>query len=227
MHLLGNSRKLLVISTHPDDETLGMGGTLLKQKREGAELYWMIVTSTHAPNWDKEVVRCKEAEIEAVAQAYHFLKTYRLGFPAALLNENQRNELISSMRSILEEVKPETVFLMFGRDVHTDHQIAFECALAVMKPFRCPDLKKIYCYETLSSTEIAPPLSGNSFMPNAYCDISKYLEEKIQIMELYQSEAQPFPLPRCSESIRALARFRGGSIGVPYAESFMVLREIL
>lgn len=227
MHLLGNSRKLMVISTHPDDETLGMGGTLLKQKREGAELYWMIVTSTHAPNWDKEVVRCKEAEIEAVAQAYHFQKTYRLGFPAALLNGSHRNNLIASMRNVMDEVNPEAVFLMYGRDIHTDHQLAFECAMVVTKPFRCPDLKSIFCYETLSSTEMTPPLPGNSFVPNAYCDISNYLEEKIRILGIYQSETQQFPMPRCSESVRALARFRGGSVGVPYAEGFMVLREML
>ncbi len=219
--------KILVISTHPDDETLGMGGTLLKKRDEGDALYWMIVTSAREPFWDEKMIQLKEAEIEAVARAYRFQKIFRLGYPAASLNGTHRNDLIIAMRSVVDEVKPDTVFLMFGRDIHTDHQLAFECAMAVMKPFRCPALKNIYCYETLSSTEMMPPLLGNSFVPNAYCDISQYLEGKIQIMELYQSEAQPFPMPRCSESIRALARFRGGSIGVPYAESFMVLREIL
>ena len=50
-----------------------------------------------------------------------------------------------------------------------------------------------------------PPLPGNSLVPNVYCDIGQYLEEKIQIMKLYQSQAQEFPMPRCAESIRGLA----------------------
>jgi LmbE family N-acetylglucosaminyl deacetylase len=218
---------VLVISTHPDDETLGIGGTLLKKKDQGDSLYWMIVTSAHTLYWDEEVVSCKETEIKMVAQAYGFQKTFRLGFPAASLNDTHRNDLIGAMRRVLEEVKPETVFLMFGRDIHTDHQMAFECAMVVMKPFRFPYLKSIYTYETLSSTELSPPLLGNAFVPNAFCDISDYLDEKIRIMGLYQSEAQEYPMPRCTESIRGLARFRGGVIGVPYAESFMVLREVL
>jgi LmbE family N-acetylglucosaminyl deacetylase len=204
-----------------------MGGTLLKKREEGDVLYWMIVTSAQGPFWDEKMIHLKEAEIEAVARAYQFHKTFRLGYPATFLNGNHRNDLIASMRNVMDEVKPEAVFLMFGRDIHTDHQLAFECAMVVMKPFRCPDLKRIFCYETLSSTEMAPPLPGNSFVPNAYCDIGQYLEEKIQIMKLYQSEAQEFPMPRCAESIRGLARFRGGTGGVPYAESFMLLREII
>lgn len=219
--------KILVISTHPDDETLGMGGTLLKKGDGGDVLYWMIVTSAQGPFWDEKMVHRKEAEIAAVAQTYRFQKTFRLGYPAASLNGSHRNDLLTSMRGVMDEVNPEAVFLMFGRDIHTDHQLAFESAMVVMKPFRSLDLKRIFCYETLSSTEMAPPLPGNSFVPNAYCDISNYLEEKIRIMGIYQSEIQQFPMPRCPESIRALARFRGGSIGVPYAESFMVLREIL
>jgi N-acetylglucosamine malate deacetylase 1 len=217
---------LLVISTHPDDETLGMGGTLLKMRAKGEALYWMIATSAHCPHWSEQAVHMKEVEISAVARAYGFQHTFRLGFPAAFLDTQHRQDLMNSIRQGVEEVKPEEVFLMFGRDIHSDHQLTFDCALAVMKPFRYPFIRKIGCYETLSSTEVAPPLPGNSFIPNAYCEMSATLEEKIRIMQLYRSEAQEFPNPRCAESIRALARFRGGAVGVPYAESFMILREI-
>ena len=48
--------KILVISTHPDDETLGMGGTLLKKRDGGDVLYWMIVTSAHGPSWDEKTL---------------------------------------------------------------------------------------------------------------------------------------------------------------------------
>lgn len=220
--------KILAISTHPDDETLGMGGTLLKRRSQGDHLYWMIVTSAKEPLWSKEIIQKKDEEIRLVTQAYGFEKTFRLGFPATKLDGSYRNEIIASMRSVMEEVRPDIVFMMFGKDIHTDHRVAFDCTIVVMKPFvHKLSVRKIYCYETLSSTEMAPPLPENAYIPNAYCDISDYLEEKIRIMGLYKSEKQKFPMPRCTESIRALARFRGGIIGVPYAESFLVLRELL
>lgn len=219
--------EILIISAHPDDETLGMGGTLLKRRDGGDRLFWMILTSAKAPKWDEGIIRKKEMEIAAVSQVYRFQAVFRLGFPAAGLTENHRCELMDAVAKGLEEVSPSEIFLMFGRDVHTDHRLGFECALAVMKPFRFPSIRRIWCYETLSSTELAPPLPGNSFQPNAYCDITEYLEEKIRVMNLYQTEIQRFPMPRCAESIRALARYRGGAIGIPYAEGFWVLREVI
>jgi len=53
------------------------------------------------------------------------------------------------------------------------------------------------------------------------------LEDKIKIMELYNTEVMPDPLPRSKYAIRALAAYRGSRIGVQYAEAFQSLLEIL
>jgi len=45
-------------------------------------------------------------------------------------------------------------------------------------------------------------------------------------MKIYESELQAPPLPRSIEAIQALARFRGASVGIKYAEAFMLLREL-
>jgi hypothetical protein len=71
-----------------------------------------------------------------------------------------------------------------------------------------------------------PPLPENIFIPNVYSDISDFLNKKIQIMKIYESELQAPPLPRSIEAIQALARFRGASVGIKYAEAFMLLREL-
>ncbi|HHA19586.1 MAG TPA: PIG-L family deacetylase, partial [Methylophaga sp.] len=39
--------RILTISAHPDDETLGCGGTLLKHQASGDSVYWLIVTQTY------------------------------------------------------------------------------------------------------------------------------------------------------------------------------------
>ena len=88
-------------------------------------------------------------------------------------------------------------------------------------------VRAILSYETLSSTEAAPPQPSRLFAPTVYRDVTSHLEAKLEIMHLYVSEAQPDPLPRGPSAIRALARYRGATIGVEYAEAFMLIREIL
>ena len=95
------------------------------------------------------------------------------------------------------------------------------------KSFRNPFLKRILMYECISETEIAPPLPENTFVAHVYSDISDFLERKIEIMKRYESELQEPPLPRSIDNIRALARFRGATVSVQYAEAFMLLRELI
>jgi hypothetical protein len=87
-------------------------------------------------------------------------------------------------------------------------------------------VKRILAYETLSSTEAGGTEEDAVFVPNLYTDISVYIDQKIGIMGLYASETQADPMPRGTSAIRALARYRGATIGVEYAEAFMLIREI-
>ena len=66
-----------------------------------------------------------------------------------------------------------------------------------------------------------------AFLPTVFCDITDFIEHKLEIMSLYRTETQPYPLPRAHESIRALARFRGAAIGVEYAEALMLVRDLM
>ena len=83
------------------------------------------------------------------------------------------------------------------------------------------------CFETLSSTEAAPATLDRIFIPSVFNDISDYIERKIEIMSLFESEVQVDPLPRGPSSIRALARHRGATVGIDYAEVFMLIRELV
>ena len=81
--------------------------------------------------------------------------------------------------------------------------------------------------ETISETEFAPSLKQDSFIPNTFVDISKHIEEKIKIMNVYKSELGQHPFPRNEKNIRALATVRGATAGCDYAESFILLKEIV
>jgi LmbE family N-acetylglucosaminyl deacetylase len=219
---------VLVISAHPDDETLGCGGTILKHTAAGDAVTWLIATQAYEPQWARAVVDAKAREVEAVTKAYGIQRTVKLGLPTVKLETLPQIEIMDKVRQVIADVRPETIYLVYGGDIHTDHTALFTAVMGVLKPFHLSKFgtRRILCYEIISSTDQAPPLPHRAFIPNAYSDISAQIDRKLEIMNLFASETQPDPLPRGPEAIRALARVRGATISVPYAEAFMVLREV-
>lgn len=218
---------VLVISVHPDDEAVGCAGTILKHKAAGDQIDWLIITEAFEPQWSSEVIERKATEVAAAADAYGMRRVTKLGLPTTRLDTVPQAEIMSAIREAVVESAPECVYLINRSDVHSDHRVVFEAALGVMKPFHRTTVRRILSFETLSSTDATPALAERAFVPNVFVDITTHIDEKIAIMDLYESEGQPFPQPRASESLRALARYRGATIGVGYAEAFMLLREVL
>ncbi len=220
--------RILAIAVHPDDETLGCGGTLLSHRDTGDELHWLIMTVPAESDFGTAVLEQKKIEVENVGNAYGMQSVHRLEFPATGLETVPFSRLLESIRSVMDKVRPQIVYLIHHGDVHTDHQVGFMAALSVLKPFYMKNygVRRILAYETLSSTDAAPHLANNIFIPHIYRDISPFIDRKIEIMEIYKSEVQPDPMPRGPSAIRALARLRGATIGVEHAEAFMLVREI-
>ena len=220
--------KILVIAPHPDDETLGCGGSLLKHKANGDSLSWLVATRGHEPQWSAELLARKETEIGRVAKAYGFEDTFRLNFPTIKLDTIPLDQMIVPIREAITAAKPDLVYVNHWGDVHSDHRVVFEATMSVLKPFYSGKLgvRKVLSYEVLSSTDAMPANAARVFVPNVFNDVTEFLEQKLDIMALYESEAQPSPLPRALDSLRALARYRGATIGVEYAEAFMLVREV-
>ena len=219
---------ILVISPHPDDETLGCGGTILKHKDMGDNIYWLIITNIVVKNgWDKDIVEKRQKEIKTVAEMYGFEKTFKLDYPTAKLDIIPIQEIIESISGVILEIKPEIIYLPNRSDVHTDHQITFKAAYSCTKNFRYPFIKKILMYEILSETEFAPALPENTFIPNIFVDTTKYFEKKLEIFKIYKSELMAEPFPRSLEVIEAFDKCRGSQIGKKYAEAFVLLKEII
>lgn len=220
--------KVLVIAPHPDDETLGCGGTLLRHREENDELHWAIVTRLQQTPGNEATMAQKSKELDKVAEAFGMRTVSKLGFSTTRLDVSPVSDVIDKIRSAVDAVKPEVVYLVHSGDVHTDHQIVFAATMSVLKAFymKMLGVRRVLSYETLSSTDAAPQMQSRLFAPNTFFDITPYMERKIEILSLYQTEKQPEPLPRSSSAVRALGRYRGASIGVEYAEAFMLIREI-
>jgi LmbE family N-acetylglucosaminyl deacetylase len=219
---------ILVISAHPDDETLGCGGTLLRHVAQGASLYWLILTRGSEPTYSSDYLQCAREEVENVAKAYGIKQTFWPGLPSTGLDALPLNDVIAAVRRTVEEVRPDVVYTVHQGDVHTDHQVVFTATAIVLKPFymRSLGVKRFLSFETLSSTDAAPASPSSMFAPNVYCDITPYIDRKLEIMRLFAQQVQAEPMPRSDSAIRALARVRGASISVPYAEAFMLIREV-
>lgn len=219
----------LVIAAHPDDETLGCGATLLRLAKSGAAIHWLLVSSAHAPDYSAAQMAAQSEQVENVRQAYPFESLTWLKYPTTRLETLPLVCLIDGLRECLARLRPELVFVPNRSDVHTDHRVVFQALSAVLKPIymRSFGVKRVLACETNSETEAAFPLSENAFLPTSFIDVGETFERKLEIMELYKTEIHPEPLPRSPSAIRALARFRGASIGVEYAEAFMLMREII
>lgn len=219
--------KVIVVSPHPDDETLGCGGTLLKHKANNDQIYWLIMTNIfESQNFDTKKVKERQLEIAAVSNAYGFDEVFKLDYPTIKLDTVPLFQLVESISNVFTKIKPDIVFLPNGSDVHSDHKITFDVVISSTKNFRVPFVKKLLMYEVVSETEFSVSLQKNIFTPNSFSDITEYLEKKIKIMEIYKSEMGKHPFPRSKENIKALATFRGATAGTCSAEGFMLLKEI-
>jgi LmbE family N-acetylglucosaminyl deacetylase len=221
-------KKVLAVAVHPDDETLGCGGALLKHKNNGDDIYWLIITSIDVENgWEKDKVESRQKEIDSVSKMYGFCVTHSLNFPTTRLDTVPMKDLISEISKIIHNVEPDIIYVPNRSDIHTDHQVAFKAIMSCTKVFRNSFIRKILMYECLSETEFSPSLPADSFIPNVFVDITGLLEEKIKIMKMYRGEMGTFPFPRSEENIRALAMYRGATAGVKVAEAFVLLKEVI
>lgn len=219
-------KNILVVSAHPDDETLGAGGTLLRHKKQGDSVHWLIVTNIFEDQgFTKERIESRQKEIIEVSKFYNFNETVKLDYPTMSLSSSTMQELIGDISKVFQEIRPERIYVMNRSDAHSDHRIIFDAVMACTKSFRYPYIREVLMYECISETEFAPALPEKVFQPNCFVDISNEMDEKIKIMKTFSSEMADHPFPRSDRNIRALGTYRGAMAGVEYAEAFQILKS--
>jgi LmbE family N-acetylglucosaminyl deacetylase len=220
-------RSLLVVAPHPDDESLGCGGTLLRARSQGTEIHWLIVTAmTAAGGFSDESISTRSDEIDRVAEAYGFASVHQLGLPTAMLDTIPLGEITGAIGKVVREVAPGDVLLPFRNDIHSDHTVVFDAAASATKSFRAPSIRSVLMYETLSETDFGVRPGAGAFAPQVFVDVHDHLERKLEILATYASEMGEFPFPRSSDAVRALAMLRGAQSGVRAAEAFMLVKAV-
>ena len=218
--------KTLVIAPHPDDEILGVGGTIAKRTDDGNEVYVCIVTKGCEPLFSSESVNQVRSECKKADAFLGVKETIFLDFPAAMLEEVPRYKLNDAIVKVVQDIQPDEVYIPHRGDMQLDHKMVVDATMVALRPKYDHVVKRIYAYETLSETGWDIPNTVNEFIPTVYEDISNTLEKKLEAMKIFQSQLADFPAARSLEAIEALAKYRGATVNVMAAEAFTLIREI-
>ncbi|HYH36158.1 MAG TPA: PIG-L deacetylase family protein [Candidatus Saccharimonadales bacterium] len=219
-----SKEKIVVFTPHPDDETLGMGGTIAKMSKAGHDVT-VVTVSAHSPPLYSEEMR--ERTLQEAKNAHERLGVHEstyLGYAAVSLEATDSAELNRAVLAEVEKHGPTQVYIPFF-DRHSDHRAVFESAVLATRPMGVgQDIRLVAAYETLSATNMNVSGIEPAFSPNYYVDITEEIDTKLEAMAEYESQLQPFPEPRSLEALRGLSLFRGASSGVGFAEAFQVIR---
>ncbi len=221
-------KTVLIVAVHPDDESLGAGGSLLRHKALGDQVHWLIITQPSSKSgYSQEFIQQRNSTIKEVANAYSFDSVTELGFPATGLAEVSEREIVQAISDVFSKIQPNVVYIPFHSDVHGDHKVAFNAVYSCTKVFRYPSVEKVLMIETISETDQAIAIPPFCFAPNVFVDISSFIDQKLEILSLYETEIQSPPFPRSLDAVRSLARVRGAVVQSHYAEAFMLLKEVV
>lgn len=219
-------KKILVIAPHPDDEILGVGGTMIKHIKKGDEVYVCIVTRGYPPFFNEQRTEINRADARRCHSEIGVKQTVFLDFPAAALETANRFELNGKLLEVIKSIAPDEVYIPHIGDMQKDHKIVNEACMVALRPKYFPQVKKILCYETMSETDWDLPNVHNAFIPNVFVDISDTLEEKKKALSYFSLQVSEFPDARSEGAIDALGKYRGSLMHWRAAEAFMLIREL-
>lgn len=209
---------ILVIAAHPDDEVLGMGGTIKKLSKKNKIHLCVISEGASAQYKDKKMINIRRNSCLKSGKILGISSFDFLDFPDMKLDTISHLDINKKLEKIIKKIKPEIVYTTPSNDYNLDHKKVFESTLVVTRPISS-NVKKVISYE-LPGYKIYP------FNPTIFVDISKEIEIKIKAFQCYKSEIEKFPHARSIESIKNLSILRGIESGLSNAESFSLIRSI-
>ena len=214
-----------VIAPHPDDETLGAGGTIARLAESGTNVSVLIVSGHLPPLYNEGEFEITKKEALEAFEVLGVKRSEFLEVPATMVNQVPVSNLNDSISQFLATIKPNWVLLPFP-DRHIDHRVIFDASVVACRPVGEMPPQVVLAYETLSETHWNVPGVEPAFTPEFFMDISRQVEKKINALAKYKSQISNSP-SRSIDAVKSLARFRGSQNGCVYAEGFKVVRVVI
>ena len=224
-----NNRKsrVLVVVAHPDDELLGVGGAILKHRKNGDDVSILILGDGETSRGEGADIPKREAQARSVATVLGVETIYLEKLPDNRFDSLTLLDVVKKVEEYVQRVKPDIVYTHHYGDVNVDHKVTFQAVLTACRPLPDFFVKKILCFETVSSTEWERRTPERAFLPTEYQNIEMFMDKKIEALDLYKEEMRSFPHPRSLEGVRIHAQHRGMEVGYKYAEAFEVIRNLV
>lgn len=223
--------KILCVAAHPDDEVLGVGGTLARHEEEGDEVHVCILADGVASRHDEidDHVRDRiEKRRNRAREACEYLGVSSISFhryPDNMFDTVALLEVVQTIESEIDDHDPEVVYTHHYGDLNVDHELACRATVTAIRPLKDSNVDRILAFETLSATEWSVPSPENAFQPQYFVNIDGYLGNKLDAASAYTDELREPPHPRTIDTIRRNAQVWGAKAGLSAAEPFVVLRE--
>ncbi len=219
-------KNILVIVAHPDDEVIGCGGALTKHYQNGDDITIVYMTDGVSARGKcaKEAAE-RKVMAEKVAIKLNATQHY-CNFPDNQMDSIPLLDVVQSIELITKKMTIDIIYTHHIGDLNIDHRIVHQAVMTAFRPVPGKSIPSIYNFEVNSSTEWNTPNSSQCFIVNYYVDISHQITEKMALLACYQTEMSTYPHSRSIEAIEALAKVRGSSVGISFAEAFMLVRQL-
>lgn len=224
------AKNVLVVAAHPDDEILGCGATMARHAAEGDRVTVLLMADGVGAR-NPENAPAALAERQSAARKANTIlgveNVTLLTYPDNRMDTVALLDIVQDVEKVIRQCAPEIVYTHHSGDVNIDHRLVSEAVVVACRSTPGFSVRQLLFFETASSTEWRPPVSGMSFAPNYFVNISNYLALKLQALEVYSEELRAFPHPRSKTAVAHLAAWRGATVGVEAAEAFELARAII
>jgi LmbE family N-acetylglucosaminyl deacetylase len=218
--------KVLVVCAHPDDETLGVGATLALHIAKNDDVQVLIFSEGETARGKKNSkISMRQKQTHNACKILGIKKIKFLQYPDQKLDSVPISELSKQVEQVIKQYSPNIVYTHYWDDVNQDHRQVFEATSIAVRPVPKSKISKFFVFDTPSSTEWNS--KNSSFTPNIFVDIKKTLPKKLKAFNQYEHEVMKYPHPRSLESIKNRAKYWGNSVGLEFAEPFILIREFL
>ncbi len=224
-----NTKTLLVIAAHPDDEVLGCGGTMARLAAQGAEVHVMFLADgigSRTGTTDQGEMDERESAARAACQILGAHAPLFGDFPDNEMDTTSRLSVTKNIETIIDQLAPDTILTHHAGDVNIDHRRIHDAVIAACRPQPCHPVRSLLYFEVASSTEWQTPGSAPAFIPDTFVDITNQLPQKQAALQAYDREMRAWPHSRSVKAVTHLAYWRGATVGVEAAESFVSGRHI-
>ena len=219
------NKKILIVSSHPDDESICSGGLIMRAKKEESKVFVLYM----ATGSSRQFVNGQTLEEQRIAEAKQAAEyggfQYNIGFNniSTKIDTLPQKDLIEYIENWVKDFEPDIVVIPYRNSYSQDHRAVAEACISAFRPIP----ENLHPQPTMILEIEEPTTWPVASQPNFYVDISEVMEEKLKLYKCHKSQVTQDPQYRSCENLRRLAGFRGSEIGVKYAEAYRLLKGVL